>query len=361
MPALRVGLVGPLPPPSGGMARQTEQLAQLLSQTGVQVSLVRTNLPYRPVWVARIKGLRALFRLCHYFVLLLRTVPRVDLLHLMANSGWSWHLFAAPAIWVAYWHKVPVVLNYRGGEAEKFFSHSWHWVKYSVTRVQEVLVPSPFLQQVFAGYEVKAKVVPNLLDLSQFHRLCREELPEAGTSGPHLIVTRNLEHIYGIDTVIAAFALIRKSMPNARMSVAGSGPEKERLIKIIESLGLSDSIQLLGRLTHDEMAELYQSADLMLNGSREDNSPNSLIEALASGIPVVSTNVGGIPFLINSGVNGLLVSPNDAHVMAEAALKLLQDKETAARIVAQGLEDVKRFDQTKVIEQLMTIYREAVS
>src|SRR6202022_4669045 len=93
-------LVGPLPPPSGGMANQTAQLAAMLAKEGCRVTVVRVNEPYRPSWVGRIRGARALFRLVPYLFRLARATQSADIVHVMANSGWAWHLFAAPAIWI---------------------------------------------------------------------------------------------------------------------------------------------------------------------------------------------------------------------------------------------------------------------
>ena len=95
---LRIGLVGPLPPPSGGMANQTRQLARLLEQERVEVEIVQVNAPYRPHWVGSLRGVRALFRLAPFLVRLWHAAGRVQLFHVMANSGWAWHLCAAPAI-----------------------------------------------------------------------------------------------------------------------------------------------------------------------------------------------------------------------------------------------------------------------
>src|SRR5690242_3337836 len=81
---LRLGLVGPLPPPSGGMANQTRQLAQLLESEGVIVEIVRFNAPYRPGWIASLRGIRALFRLWPYLFRLWITAGRVDVFHVMA-------------------------------------------------------------------------------------------------------------------------------------------------------------------------------------------------------------------------------------------------------------------------------------
>jgi len=117
---VKVTVVGPLPPPSGGMANQTRQLARLLEQSGFVVEMVQTNTPYSPTWIGRVRGLRALFRLLPYGYRLWRSARHVDLFHVMANSGWAWHLWAAPAVWIAALHGKPIIVNYRGGDAKAF-------------------------------------------------------------------------------------------------------------------------------------------------------------------------------------------------------------------------------------------------
>ena len=144
--ASRIGLVGPLPPPSGGMANQTRQLARLLGEEGLDVELVQVNAPYRPPWVEPLRGVRAFFRLAPYLVRLWRAAGRVRLFHVMANSGWAWHLFAAPAVWIARLRGVPVVINYRGGGAEEFFERSLFWVRPTMRLADRVIVPSGFLK-----------------------------------------------------------------------------------------------------------------------------------------------------------------------------------------------------------------------
>src|SRR5262249_10620028 len=101
MTPIRLALVGPLPPPSGGMANQCRQLARLLGEAGVQVEVVQVNAPYRPAFAEKLKGVRALFRLAPYTLALWRAAGRADVMHVMASSGWSWYLFAVPAIYLA--------------------------------------------------------------------------------------------------------------------------------------------------------------------------------------------------------------------------------------------------------------------
>ncbi|HET7160635.1 MAG TPA: glycosyltransferase, partial [Burkholderiales bacterium] len=149
MKRLKIALIGPLPPPSGGMANQTRQLARLLTEDGMDVELVRTNAPCKPAWMESVWIVRALFRLIPFLAQLWSVAGRVQLFHVMANSGWAWHLLAAPAICIAKLRRVPVVVNYRGGQAETFFSRSLFWAKFTIGLADRLIVPSGFLQAVF--------------------------------------------------------------------------------------------------------------------------------------------------------------------------------------------------------------------
>lgn len=360
MKRIKLALVGPLPPPAGGMARQTMQLAELLAEQNIQVEVIRTNPDYKPAFVAQLKGIRALFRLFSYLVCIFKTGTKVDIFHLMANSGWSWHLFVVPVVWFAWLMKIPVVLNYRGGEADKFFAKSWFWVRPTMMKVKTIVVPSRFLSDVFAKRNIPTQIVPNVLDIKRFQN--DESSTVGGRKGaPHIIVTRNLEKIYGINTALEVFALIRSHYPKARLTIAGSGPLLKEMQDRAKKLSIEAQTDFCGRLEHSHIAMLYKDADLMINPSLEDNSPNSIIEALASGVPVVSTNVGGIPYLIQSGVNGLLVPPNDPDKMADAALCILADSELRNRLIKQGKQDVKKFDKNVVAPQLVSLYEEVLA
>ena len=141
---LSIGIVGPLPPPSGGMANQTQQLANLLSQESLDVELVQTNAPYQPECIGKIPVLRAIFRLFFYVISLWKSAGHVEVFHIMANSGWSWHLFTMPAVWIAKLRGTATIVNYRGGKAEKFFSQSFKFVKPTLNASSKIVVPSRF-------------------------------------------------------------------------------------------------------------------------------------------------------------------------------------------------------------------------
>ncbi len=363
----RIVLVGPLPPPAGGMANQTRELRRLLSAEGAEVSLVRTNEPYRPTFVGRFPLVRAVFRLVPYVARLRNGARGARLFHVMANSGWAWHFFAAPALRAAYRAGVPAVLNYRGGDAERFFARSFPKVQRWLRTAAIVVVPSEFLREVFARYGVRTEVVPNVVDLERFRPgpaskngegLVRQSL---GEGGPRLLIARHLESIYDVETGIRAFEILRARYPNAALDVAGAGPERERLERLSVELGLMRSVRFLGQVENETMPSLYQSADIALNPSLVDNMPISILEALASGVPVVSTSSGGIPAMVKAGQEAVLVAPRDAQAMASAVAALWEAPEQRAALREAGLRRAKVFGWSAVREEWRRVYGAATT
>ena len=351
-PAVRLTLVGPLPPPSGGMANQTRQLAELLGREGLTVRLVQTNAPYRPAWIGRLRGLRAVFRLPPYLLALWRACGGCDVVHLMANSGGAWFLCAMPAIVVARLRGVPVVVNYRGGGAEAFLRRRGWAVRPVLRLAAALVVPSGFLQQVFARFGCAAEIVPNFVDLSRFAPASNPPPADA----PHLIVTRNLEPIYDNATALRAFGEVLAAFPGARLTIAGEGPQRAALQALARELGVAAQVHFAGRLDNARIADLCRSATVLVNPSRVDNMPNSVLEALASGVPVVSTDVGGVPYIVEHGRSALLVPPADAAAMAAAILRLLREPALAAALADNGRAAVRRYEWAAVYPQLRALY-----
>lgn len=341
-----------MPPPAGGMANQTVQLAGLLRAEGHQVEIIRVNPAYAPAWVGRLKGVRAVWRLLPFLAALWRAAGRQQLFHVMANSGWSWHLYAAPAIWIGRLRGCPVVINYRGGEAAAFLATAGAWIRPSLARADALVVPSGFLGAVFGQFGFAATIVPNIVNLERF-----SAAPAPAARPLSLLVARNLEPIYDNATALRAFALIRQAHPLARLVVAGSGPERARLEQLAAELALGASVTFTGRLDPDQMAALYRGADVMLNPSLVDNMPNSVLEALASGVLVVSTNVGGVPYMVDDGNTALLVPPGSPQAMAEAVLRLLGDARLAEAMRAAGLRCAQQYTWDCVRPRLLQVYR----
>ena len=335
------------------MANQCEQLVRFLRADGVVVSFVRTNTPYRPAWIGRVPVLRAGLRLLPYVVSLWRGVGQVQVVHVFANSGWAWHLLAAPALLVARLRGVPAIVNYRGGQADEFFSVAPRHVLRALAGAAQRVTPSAFLVRVFARHGLVAEVIPNIVDLSRF----TPRSPRAASADPHLIVTRNLEAIYDIGTALRAFARVREQWPGARLTVAGTGPELAALRMLAGELGVAPAVRFAGGIDNADIAALYASADIVLNPSTADNMPISILEGLAAGVPVVSTDAGGIPDMVEHERTALLVPVGDAETMATAVLRLLDDNSLAQRIRDAGINVVARYSWPRVREKWLVAYR----
>lgn len=352
--SLKLGLVGPMPPPNGGMAMQTVQLARLLRGEGIAVEILQTNPAYYPSWVAGVRGLRALCRLLPYLWRVWGLAGRVDMIHVMANSGWSWQLFAAPVVLLAGLRGTPVIVNYRGGEARDYLQRSVHWVRPVMLRASAVVVPSGFLREVFGNFGIPTQVIPNIVDTNAFSP---SPDPAAKRSGFTVAVTRNMEHIYGLDIAIRSMAIARRQVPGLRLLVAGSGPECKALAALVEELGLNDIVEFVGRLDRVGVIELYRRADAALNPSRADNMPNSVLEALACGLPVVSTDVGGVSFLVKHGETAILVPPEDEQAMARAIVQLYTDEALRRRLCTAGRQYASQFSWDAIKDRWLSLYQ----
>jgi len=350
---LRLVLVGPLPPPEGGMANQCRQLASLLATSAIDVEVVCTNAEYRPAWLGGVRWVRAPVRLIPYLFSLWRAVGRAEVVHLFANSGWSWHLVATPAIVVCRLRGRPLIVNYRGGGAAEFLARAPRWVRWSLAAAESCVVPSGFLRDVFARFAIGSRIIPNIVDLQRFY-----PARERPFSSPrHIVVTRNLEPIYDVGTAVRALSNLRAHLPDVQMTIAGTGPELRRLQELTERLKLTEVVRFAGRMHNSAVAELYRSAHAMLNPSRVDNMPISVLEAFASGVPVVSTNVGGVPFIAQHERNALLFPPGDASACAEALRRVLTDRELAERLTKAALVDVADYSWERVRELWLAEYQ----
>jgi phenylacetate-CoA ligase len=352
MRALTVALVGPCAPPAGGMANQTAQLAELLAASGATVEVVRTNAPVRPGWLAQIRGLRAVGRLLPYLGALWCAAGRAAIVHVMANSGWAWHLHAAPAVWIGRLRGKAVLLHYHGGEAAAFLARRGRLVTVTMGLAHAIVVPSGFLARLFGQHGLSAMVLPNVVDLARF-----SPGPPASRPHPVIAVCRHLEPVYDHATALRAFGLVRRAVPHARMVIAGEGSELGRLRELAGALGVADAVSFAGALDQDGMARLYRGADAVLNPSLADNLPVSILEALASGVPVVSTNVGGIGWLLEHGATGLLTAPGDAQAMARHLVAILHDSVNAQRMRAAGIQLAGRYTWQYVGPRLLAQYR----
>jgi len=345
---ITVVLVAPTPPPYGGMALQAEALQCNLAREGTEAILVSTT-PFLPRFLARVPGLRTFIQTVIYLLVLLRWLPRTKVVHVLAASRWYFFLRVVPAVLLGRLFACRVVLNYRGGAAPSFFSKWKRLVHPILRRVAVIVVPSRFLERLFQEHGFQARIIPNLIDLARFHYKRRSVLR------PYLLVSRNLEPVYDVQTALRAFERIKQRYPAARIDVVGSGSQEAQLKNWVQTHALKD-VNFHGAVPNHKIPSYLDQADILLNASQVDNMPITLLEAFASGIPVVTTAAGGIPDLLAGKEIALLVEPGDDEAMAEMIERLLMNPELAEHMSSMARKFSEGFSWNSIRNKWQEAY-----
>jgi L-malate glycosyltransferase len=336
----------------GGQAVQAVRLIEHLKrEPSIEVDFLPVNprLPGILRKLQSIKYVRTVTTSILYWVKLLTTIPSFDVVHIFSASYFSFLLAPGPAILVASLFGRKIVLNYHSGEAE---DHLQRWPKTSIPLLKmahEIIVPSPYLVRVFSKFGLPATAIFNVIDFEQL------TFRQRGQLRPRFLSNRNFEAHYGVDVVLRAFRSIQQRFADASLKVAGNGPCGEALHKLADELNLRN-VEFLGIVERERMGELYNEADCFLNGSRIDNQPLSILESFASGLPVVTTNAGGIPDMVTDGVTGMLVKMDDYEALAHSAIKLIEQPEVAAQITSAAREECARYTWEAVRGQWLSAY-----
>jgi glycosyltransferase involved in cell wall biosynthesis len=274
---------------------------------------------------------------------------KADVVHVFSASYLSFLLAPLPAVLVARLYGKPVVMNYRSGEAPDHLRRS-AIARATLRRVDRNAVPSSFLRGVFAGFDIPAEVIPNIVDVHRFTFRRRERLE------PRIVSTRNFEPLYNVECTIRAFHLIQKRYPTAWLTLVGAGSREAALRKLSAELGLRN-ITFEGRVRPDDIWRYYRDADIYLQTPDIDNMPASVLEAFASGCAVVSTDAGGVPAILTHGRHGLLVPENDHAAAAEAVVRLVEDPALARQLTDAAFESCTHYQWSAVRSAWLTLYR----
>ena len=351
---LRVLLLAPSLDILGGQSRQCARLlGGLKSEPSLQVSFYPHNprMPRGFRWLQRIKYVRTVVTTFLYWSWLLACAWRYDILHIFSASYYSYLLSVAPAIVIGRVYGKKVILNYRSGEAEDHLAN-WKLSAIPTMRLADVIVvPSGYLVEVFAKFGLKARPIHNIVELERFRYRERKPLR------PVFLTSRLLEPLYNIPCVLRAFALIQRRFPNASLTVAADGWMRGELEQLARDLELRQT-EFIGRVAFEDMPAMYDSADIYLTATNLDNMPSSITESMAAGLPVVTTDAGGIPFIVTHEESCLMVRCDDHEGMAAAAIRLLEDNALALRLTAQARVAARKFTWPVVRDEWVNLYHE---
>jgi L-malate glycosyltransferase len=352
MRKLRVAIVAPSLRILGGQAVQAHRLVEAWREDpDVEAWLVPVNpLPPGPFSRAiAVKYVRTLATEATYLARLVRELRRADVAHVFSASYTSFLLAPLPAMLMARAIGRPVILNYRSGQAPDHLRRS-RIARASIAKVDRTIVPSRFLIDVFSAFGLSADSVPNVVDLDRFR--FRERLPLR----PRLLSTRNFEPLYNVACTLQAFAIVQQRFPEAELTLVGGGSLDQKLRSLARTLGLRH-VTFTGLVPPHEVAAYYAAHDLYVQSPDIDNMPTSILEAFASGLPVVSTDAGGVPAIVTDGTHGLMAPCGDHRALADRIVRLLEQPALARGLARNALATCEAYTWPRVREQWLSHYR----
>lgn len=305
-----------------------------------------------PRWLRAIESvpyLRTVVRFPFYFASLWRAIREADTVHIFAASYGSFLVATTPAWLVARARGRKTIIHYHDGRARDHLQRS-RFARLVLRHARQLVTPSGYLVDVFKEFGLRAQTVPNIVDLREF------PYRERAALRPLLLCTRNFEPHYGVDHIIRAFAEVKKIFPDAQLRLVGKGPDEMALRTLVKELQLSD-VEFVGPVPWEKIGRFYAEADIFVNASWADNLPGSIIEAFASGTPVVTTAAGGIPYIVTHEQTGLMCEPGDWKALANNVTRLLREPELALRLAAAGRNEASRYEWDNVRSQWLAAYR----
>lgn len=230
-----------------------------------------------------------------------------------------------------------------------------YYSRYVLKRYSAFTAPSEFLKrkmnELSSFTSGNTTVIPFGVELPDCFKVHQENSPV------RLVYMKLLSKIYGPHLLLEALSYLKKSKINVRLDMYGSGPEETSLREMADRLGIAENVSFKGWLDMNLVATKYLEYDIMVMPSLSESFGVAALEASAAGLPVVATNIGGIPEAVMNGVTGILVKPGDAEVLAGGIKRLAENVELRKKMGEAGRKYVsERFNWQDNLNQMLQLY-----
>lgn len=244
-----------------------------------------------------------------------------------------------------------LVLALRGGWLPEFAERHEARVARLLGMADAVVAPSGYLRDALARWRAGIELIPNAIELERYPFRLRVQ------AAPRLVWLRSYHEIYNPGMAVEVLARVRKRHPEARLTMYGADKDGSlaQCREAAQRLGLAEAVEFRGAIPKEQVGAALAEADVFLNTTNVDNAPVSVVEAMACGLCVVSTGVGGVPYLVEDGVEGLLVKPGDADGMTDAVLRLLEEEGLSVRLSAMGRRRAERHGWDAVLPRWLAL------
>lgn len=214
-----------------------------------------------------------------------------------------------------------------------------------------VVCPSMFLLTTFNEYGIKSVLIENVVNLTDYHFQNKE------TFRPKIFWMRTLEDIYNPEMAVRTAAILAKKYPDFKMVMAGYDRGSLTMLKaLVNKLKIADKIEFPGYITNTQKNVYAREFDIYICTNRIDNAPVTFIEMMALGLPVVSVNVGGIPYLVTNENNGLLVNLDDDEGMANCIISIIEQPCLGKKLAKNGYDFATQFGEEPVLKKWQEVF-----
>jgi L-malate glycosyltransferase len=368
-------------PGVGGTERQVEVISEALYKAGYDVQITTPwldrsrplketirGVPVTRITYPAIKGLGAVILMLKFALKLIQERNRYNAIHVhMVKNLASVVGMVRPFLKATTVAKISGAWEFDGGVLDLSVRSNvlYRAMGYFIRRFDYIQAISSYTQRRLeqAGFRPEQiLMIPNGVDISHFRIGTRPSNEPAASGELRVLFAGRLVRVKGLDVLLKAWRSVVDACPDKQLSLlfAGQGPLEKELMQQAERLEISDSVKFLGMVQH--MPSLLAKGDIYVQPSLQEGLPNSVIEAMACGLPIVATKVSGNEDLVNHNSNGLLVEPGNANLLAEALLELINNTEKRIQMGKLSRRIIEEnYQLPKVIEKLVRVYNHDLS
>lgn len=319
---------------SGGISVQAGLLNRLIKEDGYESDIFTT------------KG-SLIFRVLQIFKLLM-IGGEYDVFHI---HGCSYRGFFPIVVGVLVGKilRKKIIVTYHGGDAALYFAKSPGFVRFFLCRTDVNIVLSGYLGSVFEAHNLPYIIIPNIIDFDKSEFEIRDEIQ------PQFISVRSLHELYNIQCIIDAFANVKSHYPTASLTIIGDGPQKSYLEKKVLDLNLKD-VKFIGQVDNNAIYSYLKKADIFLSAPKIDNQPVSILEAFNAGLLVISSRVGGVPYMIEHAVNGYLFESENVNELAAKMMLAVTDQQQSKQLIINAYKSLDLYKWGSVKTKLFELY-----
>ena len=325
----------------------------VLSQHGYTPTTLELLIPHlekRYTLISASSFKNPIFRMLHMIWIFFKYKKQTKRILLDTYSTWAFYYAIIIAVLSKLYAK-PYIPILHGGDLKRRIQNNPKLSNYLFSNAYINVSPSLYLQSLWQDNGYNVLYIPNLINISQYPYLERKSI------NPKILWVRSLHYIYNPSMAVRVLYELEKSYKEVELCMVG--PFKDNSVdevkKLADKLSVTKNLKITGKLSKTKWIELSKEYDIFLNTTNFDNQPLTLLESMALGLPIVSTDVGGIPGLIDDNETGLLVHKDDINKMIEKITSIIEGHIDGSKISRQGRRKAETFDAQFIIKKWYNI------